>query len=498
MRNAFLTVVLFSVVACSSSSFDVAPPADAIVVDSDTVDSSTADSVTIEDTSEDTLVIPDAIADTNIDAGPCDPAEPAPTNAVYASAGSASGGDGTPGAPFATIGDAITAARMKGRSRVIVDEGTYPEVVRFVDSDPGVFVEGGWKRESGGWKRHCDADARTRTIINSNAVIAVFVENVVHLSGLRKLTARTKSGGASLAGGGGESLFGVRVRGDGSRFALHDVVIESGSAGSGTPGTPTTSPPVACNGVSDCATGGVGSPGSTGTKAVPGMFSPTGYQTGDGGNGSSGTKGFNGSPGTTSSIMCVTNCGEGMCFSIPSCPKTTAPMNSSGKCGCGGAGGAGGTGGPGGGASVALFVSGAGAKVMVTESKLRSGSGGYGAGANAGQSGASGTAGKSGEPISCTGSCMSYNGGACGTGKYYCLKGAEDLSAPPGAAGGNGGTGGKGGDGAGGAGGPSHAVVLIGSADAIVDPLSVLTFSAGGMGLNGAPNGGSSATFIQP
>ncbi len=448
----------------------------------DTLDTLTLDTLTL-----------DTLADVSDGApGPCSPTDLPPALAVFVSPLASGGGNGSAAAPLTTIADAMVLARVEHRARVILDTGTYTEAVRFVDSDPGIVVQGGWKRGSGGWTRLCDVNARDLTTISAPSGIAVTAEGVTRLSGLRQLTVRTKTSVAA-----GESTFGVFVRGAGSRFFLDDVVVVASNAGSGGTGAGVGVVTTQCNGATDCSTGLAGPLGPNAAPAAAGTFTVDGFTTGDGKPGTPGASGANGQAGSVSTLYCVTSCYENTCNPTPTCKKDVQASSSSGTCGCGGAGGGAGGGGLGGGASVALYVKGVDAKVAVTRSDLRAGNGGKGGDPGDGASGASGSAGRDGQSISCPVACTAYAGSPCTQTQYHCTM-AGAASAGGGTAGGTGGTGGPGGRGGGGAGGPSYVIVEPAAGAALVDGATTLTAGTGGAGTFAAPAGGAGLRFIAP
>jgi hypothetical protein len=479
--------------ACSSSSFEVASTPE-------------SDSATTADTgavADDTSVINDSVADDTstppddtttpppdvpIDMGPpCDSMEAPPTDAIFVSA-AATSGDGTNASPFRTITEGVNAARTKKLAKVVVDQGLYGETVKLTDSDPGIVIEGAWTRTSGIWKRNCDTNARALTVIQGVGT-GVFADGVVHLSGLRHLTVKAKSSGTMTIGGPGESIYGVRVRGATSKFALDDVAIEIEAGGKGTTGPAMIVTAPACNGISDCNSGMPGVAGSKGTLGKAGTYTADGYLAGDGGAGGVGSPGANGTAGSVQTVTCVNGCTEG-CLATISCKATaTEPRTSTGKCGCGGQAGAAGGAGGGGGASIALYVHGSGAKVTIARSALRAGNGGAGAPGGLAGDGVDGSVGSEGPSTTCSFGCSAVmGGGGCGAGFYACVK-ATMLTAVGGMAGGKGGKGGAGGEGGGGSGGPSHAIVMASGADVGLDAATMLTNGTGGAGQGGAPNG---------
>lgn len=430
----------------------------------------------------------------------CDPTEIAPTDAVYASPViSTAPADGSLTSPYKTIGEALASAKTKGRARVILDAGTYNESLKFADSDPGIVIEGGWKRDTGGnWKRNCAANARDATVLQSNALIAISVDDVKAPSGIKRMTVRTKAAGGNLLDGAGESLYGVRVRGAGSRFSIDDSVIEAGLGGSGLPGTSGTVSGATCDGVSDCKDGASGPGGPSGPNALAGTFTAFGYQAGNGAAGTAGSPGANGTAGSMKSISCITDCGSSTCKTMIDCPRTySVVVDSKGTCGCGGGGGPAGGGGGGGGASVGVLITGAGAKVTITRSVVKATNGGSGANGASGGGGAMGTSGKAGVGYSCPQACNAFTGGTCGAGQYYCAMGGN-VAVGGASAGGNGGKGGNGGNGGGGAGGPSHAIVMVAGGDSIVDMESMLKAGTGGGGASGAPAGAATPKVTIP
>jgi hypothetical protein len=395
--------------------------------------------------------------------------------------GTDAGADGTRANPFRSIGYALAAARDTGRSRVFVDVGIYPETLVFVDSNPGITVEGGWNVTGSTWTRDCEPGARALTVVASNDAVAVTATGITHQSGLASLTVQTKQVGSSPADGVGESLIGILVSGDGSRFKLNDVYVRAGSAGAGGPATGGTAGTTrTCDGLTTCSTGVGGTSASAGAAAAAGTFQPTGYLPASGSVGVAGTDGENGTMGGAgNSETCLTSCYKS---STGSCTSTTGTVSSQpGTCGCGGTGGQPGSPGRSGGTSAALWISGSGTLVSVDKSVLRAENGGAGGAGGAGGLGGSGSAGAMGTTQCCNLTCYDV--------PFGCLT----FCGPPpiwgGTAGGFGGAGGAGATGGGGAGGSSIAVVTFVGASTVLDSSTILQVGVLGSGAGGAPNG---------
>jgi hypothetical protein len=454
------------------------------------IDSAVGDSVQPADAAPpaDAIQPIDAVlpADATSDAGPpaCDPADvPDDATGFYVSpSGVDSTADGTRVRPFHTIALALTRAISTQRAYVYLDTGTYLEQVNFVNSDPGIQIEGGWTVTGTTWTRDCGAGARDLTVIAAPTAIAVTVTDLTQVSGLSNLTVQTKAMGATASGtAAAESLVGILVRGTGTHFRLDNINVLPGTAAAG--GAPTSGSlpdPTVCAGAPVCDSGLSGTMPSAGTPATRGYgsFSPSGYAAEDGQAGTMGTPGHNGTMGSTA----TGNCSQ--CGSVISCTTSQVQLSSTGACGCGGNPGGGGGAGHGGAGSFGVIVVGTGAVVDVVGSTLRSGAGGQGGPGGAGAApGGTGTNGSAGTAITCgVGTCsvqMQMTMLVCTTAISTTLTGGP---------GGPGGRGGAGSDGGAGAGGPSVPLVTTGGATASVDPTSQLL-----PGTPGQPGGAGAA-----
>ncbi|HWB74490.1 MAG TPA: hypothetical protein VG755_06035, partial [Nannocystaceae bacterium] len=163
----------------------------------------------------------------------CDP--DAVADGVFASAASGDdvAGDGTAMRPVATIGLAIKVALASEQRTIYLDEGVYDEAVGLPDAPLGLVIEGGWVRIGAQWSIDCSDDVVQRTVIAAPASSSFVVEasGVTHPSALRRMTLATKASGASPEDASGESIYGVRVLGEGSVLALEDVVVNAGDGG---------------------------------------------------------------------------------------------------------------------------------------------------------------------------------------------------------------------------------------------------------------------------
>ena len=440
---------------------------------------------------------------------PCDPNEALDTaNGVFVSATSGDDvtGNGSAIAPLKTIAKGLQAASAAAKKIVYLDEGTYPEKVVFTSSEAGIVVRGGFARQGASWLRFCDA--ATHTLLQAPSAIAVEVSGTQTTSGLSELTITTKAAGASVADTAGESVYAVRVSGDGTKLSLHAVTILTGDGGKGGVATPGATPPPAM-GTCDksmpaCSNGVTGADAAPSKAATAGNFAAGGYTPGDGEIGANGAPGDNGAAGkaTASSCTSCTGCGALHCscacaqsgcgnYCDAGSQGTVSVSSPAGPCGCGGPGGLGGASGRGGGASVALFVAG-NATVSVSYASLSAGKGGDGSLGGAAALGGVGSDGKTGSAQCATGSCTcNLNGGnaSCGTNGV-----TTPVTSAAGQKGGNGGASSKGG---GGAGAPSYAVVLVGGAT-LVDDHTVFAASAGGTGADGAPSGDVGPKLVLP
>ena len=166
--------------------------------------------------------------------------------------------------------------------------------------------------------------------------------------------------------------------------------------------------------------------------------------------------------------------------------NTTSISSGAGECGCGGEGGAPGSVGRGGGASIALYVSGAGSSVELQNSLIVSGDGGNG---SLGAPGAAGGPGRDGMHGS-NQSCQIQQTCVFNDGFTQCMPETNgthiEAGGAAGGAGGDGGPGGRGGDGAG---GPSCPIVSL--AETQVDLGAEVELEAGqpGTGPGSAPDG---------
>ena len=464
-RLSFLTLALL--VGCSSSSFDVLGTPDATGDDTSvTADTgATTDTGVAEDTSvvEDTSVTTDTgTTETAPTDGGCATEAPDGTAGLFASpSGSDTAGDGSAAKPFQTIALAQTKARAAGKVKVYLDQGTYAEAVVIADGSTGIVIEGGWKKTGATWGRDCGAGARASTIIASPTSPAVLFEKVKTLSGLRRLTVKTKPKGATVADTAGESLIGVFIRGNGSRVALDDVEVIAGDAGDGGAAKAgVASAALACT--TSCSTGASGTSSGPGAPAsIPGGYGGSGFLPSDG---SPGVKGGDGKMGTIFGYggleNCVDDCPAVDCSLACPIASSTPTYAPNGTCGCGGIGGAPGGPGRGGGASIGLYANGDALDLQLVNVKITAGNGGKGSAGGLGADGAMGSPGKAGEDKTCNVGC-NHNPTTCACQKAY------PTTIKGGAAGGTGGAGGRGGNGGAGAGGPSWSLVAIGASPTV-------------------------------
>jgi hypothetical protein len=419
----------------------------------------------------------------------CNP-EATPGTGVFVSpSGSDTAGDGTIEAPLATIARGLDVAADTDQSTIYLDQGTYPEPVRFSARHAGIFIEGGWSNRAAAWTRDCSPEARRNTIIRSPTAVGVQVDELAERSGLRSLSVATKTAGTSAPNKAGESLYGIHVTGANTLFSLEDVAIETGRAGSGGAATAVVPGPKAtCTDLlTQCGDASTGVSGANGDDAPAGSFDANGYVAGDGQPGTPGGAGKNGGVGAPGQ--------SAACYLEEGCRCDTASTNCAasgtsgtkmagrGACGCGGDGGNAGSAGRGGGASIGVYASGSGVIVSVTSSAITAGDGGAGSQGGAGLPGSDGRPGTKGADVRCPVECVK-GGSSC---QYDgCTQAVANLTGGnAGSAGGNGASGGRGG---GGAGGPSHALVHVEGASIIVSRSS-LGFGAPGAGAGSAPSG---------
>lgn len=476
----FALVPVFGVLACFSETED---GGGALASESSTAaDTSTTVDVSTSVGSQDGSSSDSGVAE-------CDPEAVADGVFASASSGDDVAGDGTAMRPVATIGVAITIALATEQRTIYLDESVYEEAVLLPDAPLGLVIEGGWVRVGAQWSIDCSDDVVQRTIIAAPPSSSFVVEanGVVHPSALRRMTLATKASGASPDDASGESIYGVRVLGEGSVLALEDIVVDVGDGGEGgvaSEGIVGTAGPLpdddkSCDGLV-CDDGGTGAAGGIAgaPAAMPGSFDEVGFVPSDGAPGNDGGEGRAGtsSPsGPQSASNCVSGCtchNDSVCSSDGNVGLAGGP----GRCGCGGGGGGGGAAGRGGGATVALFVSGANATVSVVRAQLSSGNGGAGSQPGEGGAGGAGSLGVEGGSTSCFTGC-STGGGPC----ENCYSSGETML-EGGAAGGVGGSGGSGSAGGAGAGGDAWSVVLVGGAKLIASDDVVLVHGDAGIG----------------
>ncbi len=437
------------------------------------------DSIANTESSTDAAVIDAPVA-------PCNAMEMADPTAIYVSPGALSG-DGSAMAPFGTIAAAVSLAAARNVSIVYLNEGEYIEQVTVPYTPAGVVLTGGFRRSGANWRRNCDADQRSGTLITPGSAVGITFRDARARSGLANLTVATKPSGAMSGATPAETLIGVLVVGDSSVVALRNVAVIAGAGGSAEqPVAPAAAGNIACNGRMGCSTsapppGGTGADGADASRQ--GTFDPTGFTPADGAQGTPGQPGANGligGPGAPPVQQCH-YCGSNMCNLGDGSP---AP---SGTCGCGGLAGGGGSAGRGGGASVALLVSGNATVIDAQHCLLRAQSGGSGAAGTAGGAPGGGTMGAPGATVDCFGGCDTSNPSAC--------YGTNNMRMAGGAMGGPGSAGGMGGHGGAGAGGPSYGVVTLGTANATVDGTNLVMNGPGGVG---DPNGDAAPRFHAP
>ena len=427
-----------------------------------------------------------------------------PTTAVFVSAanGNDTTGSGTKLLPYASINAGLAAAKTLGVPLVAVEDGTYRENVVFQASHGGIFVQGGFKSVGASWTRDCDPNVAQRTVIASPGAAGVTVSGVTNTAGLRDLMVATKAKGASPNNAVGESVYGIMVTGASASFRLEGVQVQAGDGGNG--GAVTTTPAQAgtkaCGDrISTCGSAAptAGTVGGRQAGAITsGTFNPTGYVATNGPTGNAGGPGGNGTKGTANSATCATGCScrdtvLGCQLGCGSCSGSQTVQNW-GLCGCGGDGGPGGVGGNGGGASIAVFVSGDGAKVAVVNSQLAAGNGGAGAAGGVGGKGGAAQSGARAGDYACASGC----GTEVGCPNAGC--GAQFTALTSGNAGGTGAAGGDGGNGGGGSGGPSFGFVTVGTAQVLTVGTTV-TFGSAGAGYNdgqGAAASGAAGEFF--
>jgi hypothetical protein len=439
----------------------------------------------------------------------CDP-DAAPGDGIFVSAltGDDDAGQGTALLPFASIGVGIQAALASQAHVIYLAQGTYAEAVVVPDHAGGLFIEGGWVVTGSTWTLDCSAGVVGKTVIAApaDASVAVTAQDVVHASGLRRLTVATAGAGASEPDQSGQSLTGVLVSGVGSVFSLADVDVIAGDGGAGGPASagepgadgPSPGAEESCTGTGDCSDGTDGgqAPAPGLPADAPGEFDEEGYHPSDGGPGTDGAAGQHGTgspqgPQVNGNCASQCACNNNSCGSPP-----TMESGQPGRCGCAGEGGRGGARGRGGGASVAVMIVGDGATLSVVASLLHAGKGGDGSEGGLGGAGGEGSPGVAGAPGVCHGGCAT-GGGPC----ENCYS-AYPSELAGGAAGGTGGDGATGGRGGAGAGGHAYAVVRIAGGKLLLDEATTLEVGAAGVGAGTgdgkAPDGEAGDELVVP
>ena len=438
---------------------------------------------------------------------PVAPPPPPPPGSIFVD--TVSGDDGDPGTmaePKKTIQDAIGAAALAGTD-VYISKGTYPESITLAD---GVSLLGGYDAASawsfspanvvtiaGGPTAVVGTGINTMTLIDHVTIQGAsspFVGGSAYGLYLTSSTALSVANATIVAGDAG----------DGSAGSAGLTGASGGNGGQGNPGCEDSSfvcsgcsrPAGGTAGPSSCGrTGGVGGqpghasaggdPGGTGAVGTPGGPGAPGESL-DGTEGSDGAAGSNGVSGSGGSDF-----GTVIAAGYLSADGTNGAAGTHGNGGGGGGGGGGGTsdcdsygssggggggggcgggiggGGEGGGGSFAVYLF--NSTIAVTDSTVRSSTGGSG-----GAGGAGGPGGVGGLP---------------GLGGPYGGSGEQDDGGN-GAAGGAGGDGGDGGAGGGGGGGPSIGVVCAGGSALGLDAGNIYDIGTPGPG-GGGPAPGS-------
>lgn len=438
-------------------------------------DTSPADGGGKDTGNDDASNFPDAAPPT------CDAQEKPVASAIFVSnVGGSDGAAGTSASPVKSLAKATELATISQVEDIYIDEGTYGEVVSMRSA---VVLHGGWIRNGASWTRDCKDGAHLRTLINPPTATVLDVAGFTGNAGIEDVTLVTNLASGEL----GESMMAVSIVGTGVRFHAVNVDVTAAKGGNGAVPVHTGDPgALTCNGHSDCATGGEGSPGSNGAPAQAGEFRQSGYVPGDGQQGTEGSPGGNGTAGGEGN----TASGCDSCGSPPACETiaTVDLTSGEGSCGCGGKPGLAGAAGKGGGASVGIYVAGQGTTLTVFSSVVRASNGGDGTAGLTGPGG-TGSAGETGYSPFC-GSCV-YMAPGCGLSGGWVSGGS---------AGGPGGAGGAGGKGGGGSGGPSYGIVAVAGANAVVDAQTqqAIIVGKGGSGADGAPSGGAAPVLIAP
>lgn len=462
-----------------------------------------ADSGSVLDAAEDADAQPndDDAGPNEAGVAPCDATEQPPAMTIYVSAKSVAGErNGTVNAPYASIAQAVDAARTALAPMIAVDEGVYKEEVSLINVAANLTLDGAWIYDGVSWDRDCATDRKTKTTIRSTSDTGLRVANnpsnmVVTLSNLTIESGPepTTPDDSPTA----DSRYGLFV--DGSPVRLIGVKIiahAGGKGGKAADGADGTSSCTTATGDACPTAPSNGANGADAAAASPGTFGPSGFQPGDGKSGKDGKTGSNGTPGSVG--VSRDDCWSS-CQAQPRCENTNAATKKTGgrgPCGCGGTGGGPGSGGRGGGASIGIYAVGV-ASVDVSYTEIVAQNGGAGSPGGKGGKGGAPTAGVAGTPVDCWESkcCRSGTCPDCGcygppTWNDAVCQGTKPTNRPlaGGSAGGTGRPGGKGSDGSGGAGGPSFAIVQASSATLrIVESSRV--WGSGGQGAGISPDG---------
>ena len=149
----------------------------------------------------------------------CDEAPDLANHAFVSATAGVAGTCGPSTAPCKTIAEAIVWAKANGRTKIIVDKGTYTESLTLAK---GIFIQGGWAK-SDGWKRICDDKERAASVVIEAPVtqtITALAEDLGGTATLDTVNLRSKETAAP-----GESLYGLVVRGASSKVVLTGVGI---------------------------------------------------------------------------------------------------------------------------------------------------------------------------------------------------------------------------------------------------------------------------------
>src|SRR5262249_13989424 len=145
---------------------------------------------------------------------------------VFVSSAVAASGDGSSALPLKTVAEGLALASAAQKVNIYLDQGTYPEQLKLTAQHSGIAVQGGFRRVGAAWERDCSNNAPLKAVIASPTNVGVSVTSLSKRSALRHLSVFTKATGDVAANQAGQSCYGVVVTGDGTAFALEDVIVK--------------------------------------------------------------------------------------------------------------------------------------------------------------------------------------------------------------------------------------------------------------------------------